>query len=135
MVMAIDYTGFVSFPIAPATPPTSISVIQVGSRHVNISWSPPLVRDKNGIIRLYKIRLRLGDSDAGSYTTSQTRLTISSLLPYHVYTFTVVAITVYHGPESNPLEFRTLEDGVSSIKSLVARLHKIRTSNNNNRGL
>ena len=106
------------FVVAPSTPPTNIYIMEVGNRHVNISWSPPLAADQNGVISRYQVNLRLvsqilAEQWEQSFDTFDTALTILPLLPYRVYSFTMTAYTVDHGPESDPQEFQTLEDGKS----------------------
>lgn len=45
------------------------------------------------------------------FNSSVANIMISDLLPYHIYSITVTAITVDNGPESHPVSFQTLEDG------------------------
>ncbi len=97
---------------APSAPPTDISVLEVGSRHANISWEPPQTQYQNGIIRFYQVRLMLSGSLGHSFTTSHTSITLSDLLPYHDYTFTILPVTFEPGPESEPQQFQTMEDGM-----------------------
>ncbi len=82
-----------------------------------MSWNPPLFEHQNGKIRYYKVKLMLSNLSAGYqdsqiFTLSTPFMKISNLYPYHNYTFTITAITLKHGPESNPLTFQTLEDGM-----------------------
>lgn len=102
--------------VAPSAPPTAIAVDDVSSRHVNISWGPPPAEEQNGVINLYQINLAFSDKETLFkevlvFSTALTTIYISDLLPYHNYTFTVVAITLEHGPLSVPVNFQTLEDG------------------------
>ena len=46
-----------------------------------------------------------------TFNNSVTNIVIFDLLPYHVYSITVTAVTLEQGPESHPISFRTLEDG------------------------
>ena len=46
-----------------------------------------------------------------TFNKSVTNILIFDLLPYHVYSITVIAVTLEQGPESHPISFRTLEDG------------------------
>ena len=77
-----------------------------------LSWSPPLARYQNGIIRGYYVYVDLNSteaelSDANSttfeYTTQDQHLLIDSLHPFAVYTCIVAAYTVERGPFSEPL--------------------------------
>lgn len=100
---------------APSAPPTAITIEEVGSRHINISWQPPQAHHQNGLIRSYQVNLLLNDlapsNESRIFTTSLMDITLSNLLPYRDYTFTVTPITLSRGPESDPFQFQTLEDG------------------------
>ena len=83
---------------------------------MNISWGPPPEEEQNGVINLYQINLALSDEailfkEVPVFSTALTTIHISELLPYHNYTFTVVALTLEHGPPSAPVIFQTSQDG------------------------
>ena len=114
---------------APSAPPTNISILEVGSRHIDISWEPPLAEYQNGIIRLYRIRLGLSsfEDEESVFTTSHTNITLEDLLPYHHYTFTVVAVTFRSGPESEPKRFQSMEDGKYNWNAALDSYHHCNT--------
>ena len=100
--------------LAPSAPPGDIFISEVGSKHANISWGPPPVEHQNGIIRLYQIRL-MHNNENHTLSTSNTRITIVDLLPYHDYSFTIIPFTFIPGPGSEPQLFQTMEDGMHVV--------------------
>lgn len=99
---------------APSAPPTEINILDLESRHINISWQPPPVEHQNGVIRQYQLTLRLHSTinsmQDQAFFTALTTLVINDLFPYHNYSFTLSALTLSPGPESDSLEFLTPED-------------------------
>ena len=96
----------------PATSPLNFTGVALSSTSISLSWSPPSLEDRNGIIRSYSIKsTELETNSNSSYTSVTTTLRIDSLHPYYQYKFTIAAITVSSGPFSTAITVRTQEDG------------------------
>ena len=109
------------FLAAPTLPPANISVEIVSSRQVFVSWIPPEMNARNGVIRRYIINLtRVDRNDPSSMTSDVTSITLP-VLPFRRYLISVAAVTVETGPFSDDTEFETPEDGKqpTSAKRLV----------------
>ena len=73
---------------------------------------PPLI-DQNGNIREYMVVITENETGDGlEFTSPTTTLTVSSLHPYYYYQCKVSAYTIDHGPYSEDVTVRTLEDGM-----------------------
>ena len=82
------------------------------SRALNLSWSPPLPSQRNGVIISYLINCSLGGSIINSTRTSSTSLTITGLQPFTNYTCSVRAATIVgNGPAGSIYPLVTKEDG------------------------
>lgn len=87
----------------------------IGQNSVTLTWSPPDIRDRSGIITAYVVQFMplLSDNSSSLVTDSQ-RIDIVNLNPHTVYTFSVAARTaVGIGPFSTNLHVRTEETGES----------------------
>lgn len=102
----------VNVPIAPASSPEELNVTTIASSSVSLTWSPPPVNLRNGIIREYKINV--SEVETGrelEFYSSTSAITISTLHPFYTYLCRVSAFTVEYGPYTEDLVFMTLEDG------------------------
>ena len=112
------------FYLAPSSPPQNLLFTSVNSTAINITFSPPVVTDQNGIIRFYTISYRGLQID----TTLQSRnLTLSprpiypamspqffaivALQEYNDYTITVTASTDAGESAYNTITVQTLPAG------------------------
>jgi receptor-type tyrosine-protein phosphatase Q len=97
---------------APSGPPLLLESKSVLSRSVQLTWSPPIPEDRNGVITGYVVTVTNTEtSETRELSTSYTSLTVSSLTPYFNYTFTVSAETaVGQGPATLELPIITAED-------------------------
>ena len=68
------------------------------------SWSPPLPEHRNGIIQGYTLRV-VGVHTEEDFTLSVAgaETTVGGLHPFYSYKITVAAVTISHGPFSNPI--------------------------------
>ena len=84
----------------------------VTSRTLTLSWSPPLLSQRNGVIISYLITCSSGGSIINGTRTSSTSLTITGLQPFTNYTCSVrAATTVGDGPATPVRHIITDEDG------------------------
>ena len=99
---------------APSGFPQGVSVSTVSSASVELSWTPPLPDERNGIITGYWATLtRRGTGSQVQLFTSSTSIVFSMLNPFTSYVVTVSASTsVGVGPQSSQLTFSTAEDGI-----------------------
>ena len=96
--------------LVPSGPP-QIFNISPNSRTLTLSWSPPLLSQRNGVIISYLITCSSGGSIINSTRTSSSSLTITGLQPFTNYTCSVRAATIVgDGPA-------TLQDVITSEES------------------
>ena len=102
---AFDYCG-----ICPYTAPSGfdqIVVLERGSRYLIISWDPPAAA--NGILVNYTV-LQAGDVIAAT-PPDVLQYSVSPLLPFTTYSFSVMACTSVGCVESQDIQTTTQEDG------------------------
>lgn len=101
----------------PHSSPTSINIPSVDVTAVTISWQPPVLEDRNGIISFYVIviqNLQFNIDDitvnvSGSYSS----YTVSGLEEYCRYQCQIAAGTIIgSGPYSSYVEFLTMQGGI-----------------------
>lgn len=98
------------FLLAPSAPPEDITIDDVTSTEISISWSEPLEDYTNGIIRSYNVSaIEVETGTTITEKTLNTELTLSSLHPHYHYQVSVAAVTVESGPYSSPLSVITDE--------------------------
>ena len=100
----------------PHSSPMNVQILSTDKRSVTMSWEPPLLRDRNGIITYYLIvihNLDFGVSDIRvNVSGSVLNHTVAGLEEYSRHECTLAAGTVIgRGPYSTPTEFATLQDG------------------------
>ena len=110
--------------IAPTGFPQEVSVGIVSSQSVELSWSAPLLEERNGIIDSYVITLtRHGRDSQLQLMSTTTTITLNSLVAFTSYFVTVAAVTSAGlGPPSSQLSFTTAEDGNKQNTSYVCSL-------------
>lgn len=97
---------------APVVPPEDLSFVILNSRSIALSWSAPSERDRNGVIKQYRINIT--EIDTGNYwqiTAIDNNTTVGALHPFYSYSIIVSAETVALGPFSNPIVVELPEDG------------------------
>ena len=109
----------------PSGPPQSPSVSSVNSRSIGITWQPPPLPDRNGVITGYVINITSLDTGTRTQLTSTTTaLTIPNLAPYTSYVCIIAARTaVGLGPFSTVVTVRTLEAGRTLIFHIILQAH------------
>ena len=97
----------------PSGFPQDISIDSTSSQSAEISWSLPLLEERNGIITSYTVTVsRQGSGSQILLTSATTSISVNMLNPFTTYTVTVTASTsIGVGPPSTQLSFRTAEDG------------------------
>lgn len=94
----------------PSGPPRSVTVRVISSTAIDISWTPPLPSEQNGIIRGYTVSVTSVDQ-ALQFNIQNTSLVVAGLHPFTDYTVSVVAVTVGPGVVAQGQSIRTYEDG------------------------
>ena len=105
------------FPSEPSSPPTNVSVVDVTSTSITITWDEVPAIDRNGIITEYEVEYNQSTFDINTTQTvivnsSSTMVQLTALHEYVNYSIQVRAYTdVGFGPYSDDIYERTLEDG------------------------
>ena len=89
------------------------------SRYILISWDPPAA--SNGILVNYIVQQ--GGVAIAAVDPSVLEYTVTDLLPFTEYTFSVVVCTAAGCAESPNITITTLEDGMSSFPLCTSGLH------------
>ena len=98
---------------APGGPPESVSAQPLDPTSLVVSWEPPQLEVRNGVIQQYTIRIT--ELETGVVTTLYTEATsmnVTSLHPYYTYSCTVAAETSAIGPFSYPVQIQLPESGM-----------------------
>ena len=98
------------FNTLPHTAPSGfdrIVVLERGSRSITVSWDPPAA--PNGILVNYTVLL--GGDVITATPPDVLQYRVSPLLPFSMYTFSVMACTSAGCVESQEIQSMTLEDG------------------------
>ena len=99
-------------PTAPDDAPQNVSAVNIESRLIELSWSPPPAEAHNGDIVHYIITYTEVQTGSNITTMSfNTDITLGNLHPFYNYIITIAAFTVDIGPSSIPITVQTLEDG------------------------
>lgn len=107
------------FSVAPSGPPTYLSLSSMSPNTINISWSPPLTDQWNGIIQYYEIKIHITETlEYLNFQTPNLFLALNDMHPYYTYIVSVAAVTIETGPFSSSQSITTPQDG--KIWSLVA---------------
>ena len=90
-----------------------MSVRNISSESVIVTWDPPHYSERNGVISRYDIKFTDAELEAISQIVSiYNYIEISSLTPFTTYfTFVSASTSVGMGPFGTSLSFTTLEDG------------------------
>lgn len=122
--MFASVTTFYFIYLAPSSSPLSVSVATINSTSVNVSWSPPLAINQNGLILMYDVSYQGHIPDNRSATLQYQVITpsypdstrryyvITNLEEYVMYTIIVTAINSNGtSPPSYPFDVTTNESG------------------------
>ena len=99
--------------IAPSAPPENVSTSSLTSSSFLLDWDPPLIEQRNGVIRNYTIAVELlGNATSYNITTNDTAYSFTTLLPFYTYRVTVAAVTEPGvGPSSSAIDVVLPESG------------------------
>ena len=99
----------------PSAPPLNVGTVAVNSTSIEVTWAPPAVADRNGVITAYLVQLvEVPTGELLNFTQTMDRLeiVITALHPHYDYECSVAASTsVGDGPYSQPITETTLQDG------------------------
>ena len=106
--------------VVPVKPPEEIGATSLSSTTIMLSWSPPLPEYQNGIIILYRINLTTPQNVTQHYTTADTNITITGLMPHTLYSCAIAAEnSAGVGPYSSPVAVQTAEAGKIHFKIML----------------
>ena len=98
----------------PSGAPQNFVITADSSTSLSMSWEPPAVQHRNGIITAYTINIMSEDGMSMTQTVSSgTSFRLESLRPFVSYTCSIAAYTsVGLGPFSTTVTATTPEDGM-----------------------
>lgn len=97
----------------PSGPPVNLALTPLSSTSIILTWNPPLIHERNGLITTYTITFT-SEGNTNIFTARDPSLTLHNLRPFTEYTFNVSASTrVGSGPVSGAFTGSTLEDGMT----------------------
>ncbi len=86
------------------------------SRTIYVSWDPPVLDERNGVIRENRITVTELDTGATFLEfSSVTTATVTSLHPFYAYALTVSSFTVSYGPTSDAVNVTLPPDGKDCV--------------------
>lgn len=95
---------YISLPAAPSATVQELSGVNSSSTSLIISWEPPPLDDRNGVIRGYNISYGISAEDPSTYSTMSTvntRIELTGLAKFTQYSVTVIAFTTAPGPSAS----------------------------------
>lgn len=102
--------------LAPSQPPEMLTLVDITSHTVTVTWQPPPLDSHNGVIRGYTVRIILdSNNDLSLFNVTGSIITIPDLHPYSSYDVAVAAFTTDRGPFSNVLSLTSSEAGIALI--------------------
>ena len=107
------------FSTAPSVAPFNVSLSILNPSTVELTWMPPSIEDRNGIIRYYWIHIHEKNmSDAPFQLIREIRVnsspaSIADLHPSYQYQLSISAVTVHSGPFDNLTSWTMPEDGMT----------------------
>ena len=105
---------------APSSPPVDVVLTAINSHTLSITWNPPPIDQRNGIIREYMVTVTEVTTEMTmNYTSDSTSLTLSSLHPFYTYYLTLAAYTIQYGPSSAVFNITMPEDGKYKFLGVV----------------
>ncbi|XP_068083883.1 cell adhesion molecule Dscam1 [Anabrus simplex] len=121
----------------PSLPPENVQCTALTSQSLQVTWEPPPLEGRNGIIQGYKVSHQPAEewyesNDQETKVTTSFKTTIPGLYKYTNYSISVLAFTASgDGAKSPPIFCRTEEDVPSApadIKAVISSANKILVS-------
>ena len=98
---------------APSVPPVNVTVDQVLSRFLRLSWVSPDQPLLNGELTHYLLQIRELDTNTSTHLVStEEGVELDFLHPFYTYTLRLAAVTILPGPFTEDIVVTTLEDGM-----------------------
>ena len=97
----------------PTGPPQNVHARTISSTSIQVTWSPPLPSEQNGIILRYIVHYRPQSGQSNKLITAdnKTSVDVKNLTIFTDYWFAVKAVNVIGaGPESEEVHNTTFED-------------------------
>ena len=93
--LAMYMYSFVSLLSEPLTPPTALTVLDITSSSLTVSWRPPLEQfeEENTIHYLVNVTDTKGKSVVNEVNSSVLSIRVPELLPDHIYQVAVAAVS------------------------------------------
>ena len=87
--------SFVSLLSEPLTPPTALTVLEITSSSLTVSWRPPLgqLEEENTIHYLVNVTDTKGKSVVNEVNSTVLSIRVPELLPDHIYQVAVAAVS------------------------------------------
>ena len=96
----------------PSAPPQHLRQDAITATSVTLSWQPPPLEDRNGLIRLYYVFVtELESGRSFTLNSTATNYRVQNLHPFYTYNFSVAAVTVAAGSISDNITVQTSEAG------------------------
>ena len=96
---------------APDDVPQEVVAVNVESRLIELSWSPPPAHTHNGeIVHYLIIYTEIQTGTNNTVVSFDTEIVLGNLHPFYDYLVTIAAYTIDFGPSSSPIIIQTLED-------------------------
>lgn len=112
----------------PTGPPQSIRAEPIDSNTLVLHWEPPLLEDRNGVIRIYIVNItELETGETMQHVSIELTISISSLHPHYVYQYSISAQTIASGPFSEPAVIQMPEAGMCTKIHSIAELTMMTT--------
>lgn len=103
--------------VEPHSSPTSVNISSTDATAVTITWQPPVLENRNGIISFYVIVIQNLQFNIDDITVnvsgSDLSYTVSGLEEYCRYKCQIAAGTIIgSGPYSSYIDFLTMQGGI-----------------------
>lgn len=113
----LSNTPLIPLSSAPYTPPSNLSFSILNSTVIELTWLPPSIEDRNGIISYYWIQVYEANTSAVSFSLLREvkedsfPVFIQDLHPFYFYQLRMSAVTVEPGPFTDLISWKLPEDG------------------------
>ena len=112
----------------PLTPPTVLTILEITSSSLTVSWRPPLgqFEEENTIHYLVNVTDTKGKSVVNKVNSTVLSIRVPELLPDHVYQVAVAAVSGERvGPSTTPFVKTNPATGVYIVTSTCLHLYSM----------